>query len=489
MPPRPSSSSTTLEHDSTASLKKKQASDAKAASEKKNKEEKYKVVQVKRKSDAGDVGPQKVGHGKVSEAMDDQKYLNKMVASLDEKDLSGPKQLSAAELADMSEAAKQKHLSLTQKAKEAVEEEKAREDRKRMSFLSGEADEFEGMSVAEILKEKPEVITDFKPSVKFSQANGLAVYSVTYSHKSDMLVSTGHDRCLTILRPTGTIARKCKGMKGWTLCASFAPDDAYVCVCASDEMYLWDPHFGTLKATWEAHYGMVNGCHWSYSGKYIATCGQDMTCKLWNVKDALKKGNEKYKPPIGSHHDGENENPMMPCVHTYPQGEETGHTAAVVRAVFSHDDMLLASAAKDKKVILWNVERGVKHLELRGHQESVLGLCWNSDSSRLASCDHAGKVLVWNPRNDTPVHILEGHSDICYVSMFGREAKAGKGRLFTCGHDCRINVWDSETGELKNSVKVSAKATWVTGAAIDSTNRYIATCSVDPANSVVIWQR
>lgn len=477
---------TTLEHDSTASLKKKKAAEAKAAAEKEAREARVIKVQKKAKVSDEDFGPKKSGRGAVAEAADDQKYMNKVYATLDEKDTKGPKQLSAMELESMTDAAREKHLVATQKAKEMYEEEKAREERKRFAFLNGE-DEFSNMPVAQILKERPELITDFRPSVRFSEANGLAVYSVIYSHDSQMLVSTGHDRSLTILRPSGTIARKCKGMKGWTLQAAFAPDDSLVCCCAADEIYIWDPAFGTLKATLEAHHGMINGCDWSHSGKYIATCSNDLTCKLWNVTDVLKKGISKYKPPIGSHHSDE-ENPMMPAVYKFPDREEQGHTSSIVRVLFSPDDMLLASAAKDKKVILWNVERGLKHLELKGHQESVLGLSWNSDSTRLASCDHAGRVMVWSPRQDTPLHILDGHTDICYVALFLKEAKGGIGRLVSCGHDCRINVWNSQTGELMNTVKV-AKQTWITGASIDKTNRFLATCTVDPKNSVVIWQR
>ena len=167
-------------------------------------------------------------------------------------------------------------------------------------------DKYGFMSVVDIIKENPLAITAFRASKTFTKANGLGSYSVMWNNKGTMLCTTGHDRSVSLFRPHAVDdkpARKLKGHKGWTIQASFSPDDKHLACCSSDEMYIWDPNNGTLKAEWEAHDAMINGCVWSNTGKYIVSCSNDLTAKVWSAKTAMKKG----KKGAGTHHHDEEE--------------------------------------------------------------------------------------------------------------------------------------------------------------------------------------
>ena len=220
-------------------------------------------------------------------AINDQAYLNELYGGLDAKDqIKEPKDISKEELNAMSETAKEKHLFLHERAVQAFHEEQAKKKR-------GKEDKYGDMTTADIIKDDPLAVNNFRAVITRAQANGMAVYSVAWNRNSTMLSSTGHDRSLTLWRPTGTLARKLKGMKGWTVQAHFNPKDTTIVVCASDTLYIWDTVKGTLKAEWEAHSAMINSCQYSNSGRYIVSCGNDLVIKVFSVLAALKHGQEK----------------------------------------------------------------------------------------------------------------------------------------------------------------------------------------------------
>jgi len=200
------------------------------------------------------------------------------------------------------------------------------------------------MSVADIIKEDPVAVTGFRSAKTFTGINGLGAYSVTWNKNSTMLATTGHDRSLALWRPeamNGMPARKLKGHKGWTIQCSFSPDGKMVCCCSSDEMYIWDATNGTLKAEWPAHDAMINGCQWSPSGRYIVSCSNDLTAKVWHTKQALSKG--KKGAAASNHHDEDEDGEEhhghgVPVDFHLPREGERGHSGAVIKAAFAHDD-------------------------------------------------------------------------------------------------------------------------------------------------------
>ncbi len=433
-------------------------------------------------------------HGKAGAATSDQGYFNKMYMGLDKSETTNAPKLDEGEIEKLSAAAKEKHLFLHEKAVAAYHEQKERDKHKKFAFMYKE-DKYGEMTVAEIIKEDPIAINAFRPNKTFQNANGLGVYSVKWNSKGDMLATAGHDRSLTLWRPTavdGLPARKLKGHKGWTLQATFSPDDKLLATCSSDEVYIWNPSNGTLMAEWEAHDAMINGCVWSNTGKYILSVSNDMTGKIWLSKQALKKGKQSIGG--GGHHHVEEEDDEhhhdkgVPVEFQLPREGERGHSSAVIKGAFSHDDSWCITCGKDKLLIMWNLKiKGSKERVYRGHEEAVLNVSVNFDSTRIASCDNSGKVIVWDPKVEAPVHVLDEHTDITYCVVFGRESKEGKGRLITAGHDQKICVWDVYKGTLIGQLQ-SKHSSWITGMDIDGTNMRLATCSMDARSSLVLWQ-
>eukprot|EP00520_Triparma_pacifica_P006499 CAMPEP_0118647426 /NCGR_PEP_ID=MMETSP0785-20121206/8600_1 /TAXON_ID=91992 /ORGANISM="Bolidomonas pacifica, Strain CCMP 1866" /LENGTH=467 /DNA_ID=CAMNT_0006539519 /DNA_START=285 /DNA_END=1685 /DNA_ORIENTATION=- len=422
-------------------------------------------------------------NAQVAKATGDQRYMNKLFMSLSAAETEGPPELDADEMNKLTDAAKERHMFLHQKAVDAYFEEEARKKAQAWRLLVKE-DKFGSMSVADIIKEDPIAISAFRAAKTFNNINGLGSYCVQWNHNSTMIATTGHDRSLSLWRPeavNGMPARKLKGHKGWTIQCCFSHDGKLICCCSSDEMYIWDPTNGTLKAEWPAHDAMINGCQFSKSGKYLVSCSNDLTSKVWLVKQCLSKGT---KGAVHHHDDDEDDGQEhhdhgVPVEFHLPNEGERGHSGAVVKAAFAHDDSFVVTVGKDKGVIMWNLKlKGAKDREFKGHDDAVLNVAVNNDSTRFVTCDNSGKIFVWDPKVEHPVHMMNEHTDIVYCAIFGKEAKEGRGRIITAGHDSRILVWNCYEGTLIGEVQSKHKS-WVTGISMDSSNMKLATVGMD----------
>lgn len=65
---------------------------------------------------------------------------------------------------------------------------------------------------------------------------------------------------------------------------------------------------------------------------------------------------------------------------------ERGHSSALIKAAFSHDDSFVVTAGKDQLLIMWNLKtKGCKDRVFQGHREAGEELRGAKRRSRNAS--------------------------------------------------------------------------------------------------------
>ncbi|KAF8557490.1 WD40 repeat-like protein [Imleria badia] len=175
-----------------------------------------------------------------------------------------------------------------------------------------------------------------------------------------------------------------------------------------------------------------------------------------------------------------------------------GHRLSVTSAVATEDAKYLFTASKDGAIIKWDLRTGQKiatfykkrldpkgkgkqkenTFDIEGHTDEVLALAVSSNSQYLASAGRDRKVGVWDVEKNQWVKGFGGHKDLISVLTF----RQGTLQLYTGSFDRTVKLFDLSVlgyvetlfGHQDTIVSIDAlrSETAVTAGARDRTLRY-----------------
>ncbi|KAF7298181.1 WD-REPEATS-REGION domain-containing protein [Mycena chlorophos] len=173
----------------------------------------------------------------------------------------------------------------------------------------------------------------------------------------------------------------------------------------------------------------------SESGKHLFTSGKEGHIIKWDLSSGKKIATfYKVQPPATSNGKGKQKSTLHTSVE--------GHTDSVLDLALSSDGKYLASAGKDRRIGVWDAEKGAwmtGFIGQNGHKDVVSSLAFRKGTHQLytGSYDRTLKVYDLSPGVMGYVETLFGHQD----HVLSVDALRGETCVSVGGRDKTVRYW------------------------------------------------
>lgn len=189
---------------------------------------------------------------------------------------------------------------------------------------------------------------------------------------------------------------------------SFGPKSDELATCCYGGVHVWTVREAAV-ARHLAWKGSLVALVWSSTGKVIACASQDSSVHFWRLPSGADSSMSGYPfKPKAIAFDAQGKllatggGAEITCWDFMGKGPEgsrpivlEAHQAQITQLAFHPRRGLLASAAQDTGVIVWEPRKGLKPLRYGFSEDAASGLAWSPDGSHLAVVDGSGRAIVY----------------------------------------------------------------------------------------------
>ncbi|OLL21698.1 Transcription initiation factor TFIID subunit 5 [Neolecta irregularis DAH-3] len=247
---------------------------------------------------------------------------------------------------------------------------------------------------------------DFSKDASMLAGGFAESYVKIWSLKGDKLKGPG--------RPekdgAGMSSRRMISHSGPVYGVDFSPDNRYLLSCSEDTtVRLWSLDTFTAMVAYKGHAHPIWDVAFGPFGHYFATASHDQTARLWS------------------------------CEHITPLRIFAGHLSDVDCVQFHPNSAYVATGSSDKTCRLWDVQRGQSVRVFAGHNGPVTCITISPDGKWLASAGEDGVISIWDLGSGKRLKAMRGHAPGSIYSLsFSQEGTV----LVSGGSDMTVRVWD-----------------------------------------------
>lgn len=206
------------------------------------------------------------------------------------------------------------------------------------------------------------------------------------------------------------VSRRMIGHSGPVYGVTFSPDNRYVLSCSEDKSArLWSVDTQTALVAYKGHNAPVWDVAFGPFGHYFATASHDMTARLWS------------------------------CDHIYPLRIFAGHLSDVDVVTFHPNSTLVLTGSSDRTLRLWDIARGNSVRVFSGHTAPVTACAISPNGRTIASGGDDGVIELWDIASGKRMKSMKGHGKSPIYSLsFSHENSV----LISGAADSTVRVWD-----------------------------------------------
>jgi WD40 repeat protein len=254
------------------------------------------------------------------------------------------------------------------------------------------------------------------------------VTSVAFSPDGSLVAAGGYRVATVFDATTGQVRLRLPGHAGVITSLAFSPNGALLAAAGGSpgqagEVKLWNVRTGKLLQTLDGPNDVVYSVAFRPDGRQLAAASYDHLVWLYTLSTVSTKSSA---PPRIS-----------------APRRLKDHTDAVYAVAFSPDGGLLASAAGDRTVKVWDTRTGKRLYSLSESTAELYALAFRPDGKQLAAGGVDKTLRTWNVSHNggTPARSAFAHEGAIL-----RIAYAHKGdTIVSCGEDGAVKRWDAET--------------------------------------------
>ncbi|CAI2169147.1 15336_t:CDS:10 [Funneliformis geosporum] len=215
----------------------------------------------------------------------------------------------------------------------------------------------------------------------------------------------------------GSDCKKLLGHSGPVFGLSFSPDNRYIISCSEDRTArLWSIDSYTNLVCYRGHNSPVWDVDFSPLGFYFVTASHDRTARLWS------------------------------CDHIYPLRIFSGHISDVDTVKFHPNSKYVVTGSSDKSARMWDIQGGGCVRLFSGHTGGISCLCISDDGRLMASAGEDKSIMLWDLGTGKLLKKMLGHKSTIYSLDFSKESSI----LVSGSADGTIRIWDVKKGMSDN---------------------------------------
>ncbi|CAO3684650.1 unnamed protein product [Rhizopus stolonifer] len=209
-------------------------------------------------------------------------------------------------------------------------------------------------------------------------------------------------------------------------------------------------HSGTEYKKLIGHSGPIYGMSFSHDNKYLISCSEDKTVRLWSLetyKNLVCYKSHNYPVwdvDFGPHgfyfatasHDKTAR--LWSCDHVHPLRIFSGHLSDVNTVRFHPNSKYIVTGSCDRTARLWDVQRGTCVRVFNGHKGSIHTVAISPNGRLMASAGEDTCIILWDLGSGKRLKTMTGHTGFVYSIAFNSDSTI----LVSGSADGTVRIWD-----------------------------------------------